>query len=524
MMSGDRINRTENRAVLHVALRNRSGRPVVVDGRDVMPEVLAVLAQMRAFTDSVRSGAWKGHTGKTITDVVNVGIGGSDLGPTMASLALKPYWKAGMRAHFVSNVDGAHLADTLADLSPETTLFVIESKTFTTQETLMNARSARAWLVDKLGTEAAVPKHFVAVSTAASEVTAFGIDTRNMFAFWDWVGGRYSLWSAIGLPIALMVGMDAFEEMLAGGHDMDEHFRTAPIDKSIPVVLGLLGMAEVAGVLHGDGPGSGPACWLGQELDPLGQPLVDVAYPGREPGRLLGPEEVPVVLQRGAAPGLVDEYRCFPRHAGHHPGGEPSGPARQAGVDVEGAAAVAALSGEGDTRPGRLQDRLDRGVDGPHPGVHDAAGEKPHVAAARHERRLAQRETGQGQTGRQPPRDEPGPLGQPARGGCRHQQPVAAEHGVPRPPPPRLVGRFGGQLGSGPLHQAAERHRRRARRLAPAALDAQVHEPGEGPVHGRPGVHGPHGRDPAPGRSRLLAGDPVGRAVRQAQAARHARR
>ncbi|MGD0676632.1 MAG: glucose-6-phosphate isomerase [Polyangiaceae bacterium] len=242
MMSGEKINRTEGRAVLHVALRNRSNRPIVVDGKDVMPEVNTVLAKMRTFTDSVRSGVWKGHSGKRMTDVVSVGIGGSDLGPAMASFALKPYWQPGLRAHFVSNVDGAHLADTIADLSAETTLFVIESKTFTTQETLMNARSARSWIVEKLGGDEAVPKHFVAVSTATDEVTKFGIDPKNMFAFWDWVGGRYSLWSAIGLPIALVVGMDRFEELLAGGHAMDEHFRTAPIEKNIPVVLGLLGI------------------------------------------------------------------------------------------------------------------------------------------------------------------------------------------------------------------------------------------------------------------------------------------
>jgi glucose-6-phosphate isomerase len=242
MMSGDRINRTENRAVLHVALRNRSNRPILVDGTDVMPDVNAVLAKMREFTEAVRSGAWKGHTGKRITDVVNIGIGGSDLGPTMASLALFPYWQPGLRAHFVSNVDGAHIVDTLADLSAETTLFVIESKTFTTQETLMNAHTARAWLVAQLGTEAAVPKHFVAVSTATDEVKRFGIDTKNMFAFWDWVGGRYSLWSAIGLPIALVVGMDRFEELLAGGHAMDEHFRAAPLEKNAPAILGLLGI------------------------------------------------------------------------------------------------------------------------------------------------------------------------------------------------------------------------------------------------------------------------------------------
>jgi glucose-6-phosphate isomerase len=242
MMSGAKINVTEGRAVLHVALRNRSNRPIVVDGSDVMPEVNAVLAKMRKFTDAVRSGAWRGHTGERITDVVNIGIGGSDLGPVMASTALKPYWQPGLRAHFVSNVDGTHIAETVADLAPERTLFIIESKTFTTQETLMNARSARGWLVEKLGTEAAVPKHFVAVSTATEEVKKFGIDPDNMFAFWDWVGGRYSLWSAIGLPIAVVVGMDHFEQLLDGGHAMDEHFRTAPLERNLPVLLGLLGI------------------------------------------------------------------------------------------------------------------------------------------------------------------------------------------------------------------------------------------------------------------------------------------
>jgi glucose-6-phosphate isomerase len=242
MFSGDRINRTEDRPVLHVALRNRSNRPILADGKDVMPNVNAVLAKMRKFTDAVRTGAWRGHTGGPITDVVNIGIGGSDLGPAMASLALKPYWRSGMRAHFVSNVDGTHLAETLREVQPEQTLFVVASKTFTTQETLMNARSARAWLTEKLGSEAAVPKHFVAVSTATDEVKKFGIDPDNMFVFWDWVGGRYSLWSAIGLPIALMIGMDAFEEMLGGGHAMDEHFRTAPMEENVPVVLGMLGI------------------------------------------------------------------------------------------------------------------------------------------------------------------------------------------------------------------------------------------------------------------------------------------
>ncbi len=242
MFSGEKINRTENRAVLHVALRNRSNRPILVDGQDVMPEVNAVLAKMRAFTDSVRSGAWRGHTGKRITDVVNIGIGGSDLGPAMASMALRPYWHPEMRGHFVSNVDGTHLAETLRVVDPEQTLFIVASKTFTTQETLMNARSARAWLVEKLGGEAAVPKHFVAVSTATEEVKKFGIDPTNMFAFWDWVGGRYSMWSAVGLSIELLIGADHFEEMLAGGHAVDEHFRSAPLEKSAPVIMAMLGV------------------------------------------------------------------------------------------------------------------------------------------------------------------------------------------------------------------------------------------------------------------------------------------
>ena len=241
MFAGARINGTEHRAVLHTALRNRSNRPVLVDGKDVMPEVNAVLAKMRGFTESVRSGKWLGATGQRITDIVNVGIGGSDLGPAMASLALKPYWQEGLRAQFVSNVDGTHLAEALKVVKPESTLFVICSKTFTTQETLLNAKSARAWLVKSLG-ESAVAKHFVAVSTAEKEVRAFGIDTANMFPFWDWVGGRYSLWSAIGLSIALMVGMDRFEELLAGAHEVDEHFRTAPLEQNLPVILGLLGI------------------------------------------------------------------------------------------------------------------------------------------------------------------------------------------------------------------------------------------------------------------------------------------
>ena len=242
MFAGEKINGTEKRAVLHVALRNRSNRPIVVDGRDVMPDVNAVLAKMRATSDRIISGEWKGHTGKRIHHVVNIGIGGSDLGPVMVTEALKPYAKPGMKAHFVSNVDGTHLAEVLRVVDPETTLFIVASKTFTTQETLMNARSARAWLVERLGSEAAVPKHFVAVSTAEAEVKKFGIDPANMFAFWDWVGGRYSLWSAIGLSIACTIGMDSFEELLAGAHDMDNHFREAPLESNVPATLALLGV------------------------------------------------------------------------------------------------------------------------------------------------------------------------------------------------------------------------------------------------------------------------------------------
>lgn len=241
MMSGQPINSTEGRAVLHTALRNRSNRPILVDGADVMPEVNAVLAKMKAFSDAVRDGSWTGATGKRVTDVVNIGIGGSDLGPVMASEALKPYHQDGLHLHFVSNVDGTHIAETLRRLDPETTLFLIASKTFTTQETLTNARTARAWLVEALG-EAAVANHFAALSTNAREVAAFGIDTANMFEFWDWVGGRYSLWSAIGLPLAIAIGFERFEEMLAGAHAMDEHFRTAPLEANMPVILALLGV------------------------------------------------------------------------------------------------------------------------------------------------------------------------------------------------------------------------------------------------------------------------------------------
>ncbi len=242
MFSGDRINLTEDRAVLHTALRNRSDRPVLMDGQDVMPEVRRVLTQMRRFVGQVHSGRWKGFTGGKITDIVNIGIGGSDLGPVMVCQALAPYARKGLNAHFVSNVDPSHLAEVLKRVKPESTLFVIASKTFTTQETLANAHAARDWFLKAARKPDAVARHFVAVSTNAAEVSRFGIDTANMFGFWDWVGGRYSLWSAIGLPIALYLGMDRFEELLTGAYDMDEHFRTAPLDKNMPVVMALLGI------------------------------------------------------------------------------------------------------------------------------------------------------------------------------------------------------------------------------------------------------------------------------------------
>lgn len=242
MFAGEAINFTEGRAVLHTALRNRSNKPVQVDGKDVMPDVKRVLAHMREFSEQVRSGQWLGYSGKAITDIVNIGIGGSDLGPVMVTEALKHYEKPGLNVHFVSNVDGTHLVETLKRIAPETTLFVIASKTFTTQETLTNARSARAWFLRAAKDEAAVARHFVAVSTNAGEVAKFGIDTANMFEFWDWVGGRYSLWSAIGLPIALYLGMDHFEALLDGAFEMDEHFRHAPFEQNMPVILGLLGI------------------------------------------------------------------------------------------------------------------------------------------------------------------------------------------------------------------------------------------------------------------------------------------
>ncbi|HYH17810.1 MAG TPA: glucose-6-phosphate isomerase [Azospirillum sp.] len=242
MVAGERINTTEDRAVLHTALRNRSRRPVMVDGKDVMPDVNGVLKRMGRFVKAVREGAWTGYTGQQITDIVNIGIGGSDLGPVMATEALTPFLHPELGIHFVSNVDGTHIMETLEWLDPETTLFVIASKTFTTQETLTNAHTARRWFLESAGDESHVARHFVAVSTNEAEVRKFGIDPENMFGFWDWVGGRYSLWSAIGLPIALGVGMERFEEMLAGAHAMDEHFRTAPLERNMPVLMAMLGV------------------------------------------------------------------------------------------------------------------------------------------------------------------------------------------------------------------------------------------------------------------------------------------
>ena len=241
MFAGDPINHTEGRAVLHVALRRQSPGPVMVDGRDVMPDVRAALAHLRIFAGAVRGGVWTGATGARITDVVNIGIGGSDLGPAMVVEALTAYGRNGPRMHFVSNVDGAQLDNTLRLVPAASTLFVVASKTFTTQETMTNARSARAWLVAALG-DAAVAHHFVAVSTNAAEVARFGIAPANMFVFWDWVGGRYSLWSSIGLPIALAIGAEGFDALLAGACDMDEHFRTTPLASNLPVVLGLVGI------------------------------------------------------------------------------------------------------------------------------------------------------------------------------------------------------------------------------------------------------------------------------------------
>lgn len=240
--TGDKINKTEKRSVLHVALRNRSNSPIYSDGKDVMPDVNRVLAQMKDFSEKIISGEWKGYTGKAITDIVNVGIGGSDLGPLMVTEALKPYKKPNITSHFVSNIDGTHMAETLKKVNPETTLFIIASKTFTTLETMTNAQTAKDWFLQSAKDEKAVAKHFVALSTNAKAVSEFGIDTNNMFEFWDWVGGRYSLWSAIGLSIACNIGFENFQELLEGAHAMDKHFRNTEFSKNIPVTLALIGI------------------------------------------------------------------------------------------------------------------------------------------------------------------------------------------------------------------------------------------------------------------------------------------
>uniref|UniRef100_E6QTH2 glucose-6-phosphate isomerase n=1 Tax=mine drainage metagenome TaxID=410659 RepID=E6QTH2_9ZZZZ len=244
MFNGEKINTTENRAVLHTALRASqcAGRDVSVDGKAVLPQVSEVLAHMRIFTQQVRDGHWLGYTGRRITDIVNIGIGGSDLGPAMVTQALRPYWQTGLTAHFVSNVDPSHIVETLAKVQAETTLFIVASKSFGTPETLLNAQVARQWLLEQAQDEKAVARHFVAVSTHTEKVKAFGIDAANMFGFWDWVGGRYSVWSAVGLSVALMVGMDRFEQLLAGACEMDEHFLTAPPGQNIPVIMALLGI------------------------------------------------------------------------------------------------------------------------------------------------------------------------------------------------------------------------------------------------------------------------------------------
>jgi glucose-6-phosphate isomerase len=242
MFMGDKINETEDRAVLHVALRNRNNSPIQVDGQDVMPQVNAVLARMKTFSQQVTTGGWRGYSGRKISDIVNIGIGGSDLGPVMVTECLRPYAKEGLSVHFVSNVDGTHIAETLKGLNPETTLFMIASKTFTTQETMTNAFTARDWFLDHAKDPAYVAKHFVAISTNTQKVQDFGIDRENMFVFWNWVGGRYSLWSAIGLSIACYVGFENFEALLQGAFEMDQHFRFAPFSQNIPVILALIGI------------------------------------------------------------------------------------------------------------------------------------------------------------------------------------------------------------------------------------------------------------------------------------------
>ena len=242
MFSGDKINETENRSVLHTALRNFGDEPVLSDGKDVLPDVRRVLQQMKTFCEKIHSGDWKGYTGKKIKYIVNIGIGGSDLGPVMVTEALKPYWVEGIQPYFVSNVDGTHIAETLKKVSPDETLFLIASKTFTTQETMTNAQTARKWFLEHCNDEGWIPAHFAALSTNEKEVKKFGIDPANMFEFWDWVGGRYSLWSAIGLSIALTIGYGNFEELLRGGYEADLHFKSTKFDKNIPVLMALIGI------------------------------------------------------------------------------------------------------------------------------------------------------------------------------------------------------------------------------------------------------------------------------------------
>ena len=242
MFSGEKINHTEDRAVLHTALRNRSDKPVYVDGSDVMPEVRSELDKMREYSESIRSGLWLGFSGKPIIDIVNIGVGGSDLGPVMVSEALTPYGKMGLRVHFVSNVDPSHICNTLRDLDPERTMFIVSSKSFTTQDTIMNAHTARDWLMENARDESAVAKHFIAVAANVTAATEFGIKEENIFKMWDWVGGRYSLWSSIGLSVAIYIGMDRFESLLQGAYEMDEHFRNTPFEENLPVILALLGV------------------------------------------------------------------------------------------------------------------------------------------------------------------------------------------------------------------------------------------------------------------------------------------
>lgn len=313
MFEGKRINVTEKRAVLHVALRNRSSRPMMLDGKDVMPQVLSVLDRMRGFERDIRDGTTRGFTGRPFTDVVNIGIGGSDLGPLTVTRALEAFASKSLRVHFVSNVDGAHLCKTLALLDPATTLFIVSSKTFTTQETLANAAAAREWLLTGLapatGSDAAVAAHFVAVSTNLEATQAFGIPPDRVFGFWDWVGGRYSLWSAIGLPIVLAVGFERFEELLEGAHQMDEHFRTAPLDQNLPALLALVGIWHrnfLGATTHAVLPYAQDLAWLTMHLQ-----QVDMESNGKRvdrAGQTVAYDTGPVIW---GAPGTNGQHAFF---------------------------------------------------------------------------------------------------------------------------------------------------------------------------------------------------------------------